>query len=399
MTSSWSFVVVAAGRGSRLGGLPKQLRPLGGRPLWAWSVETARTLWKEGRLRECVLVVPGDLAETPAFRDLPRPGEGDLPLRIVPGGELRGDSVLAGLDVCTGDWVLIHDAARPFLSPALCRNLMAAAEETGAAVPVLPCADALKAVDPATGAILGPVDRGGLRRTQTPQAFPRLPLLRVLREAGGEVLDEAQAWLDAGRPLTPVEGDPKTFKITDAWDWEVAVQMAEKTQSHRCGHGFDVHPLVPGRPLILGGVLLEGAPLGLDGHSDADVVCHAVADALLGAAGEPDIGLLFPATEERYRGADSLELLRQVVARVQGKGEIQWVDVTLQAQIPRLKPHLERIRANLEGVFAPRDGDVFPGQDRRIVNLKVKSGESVGSVGRGECMVCHAIATLVLDSR
>ena len=396
-SSSWSFVLVAAGRGSRLGGIPKQFRCLEGIPLWRWSLSAARTLREEGVLEDAVLVVPpekGSDSSGPSWEDLTASVASltPLPVRLARGGAARADSVIAGLRAVRGDRVLVHDAARPFLSPELCRRLMEASGSDSGAVPLLSCPDALKEVDPRTGEVLGPADRSTLRRTQTPQAFPRLPLLELLEGRGEEVLDEAQAWLEAGRSLASVEGDPRAFKITDSWDWEVAQHMAEEGTSLRCGHGFDVHPLVPGRSLVLGGVLLKDAPLGLEGHSDADVICHAVSDALLGAAGEPDIGLLFPASEERYRGADSLDLLRQVVRRVRDRGgAIRWVDVTLQAQIPRLKPHLDRIRRSLEGVLRQ------PGEeDRRILNLKVKSGEFVGSVGRGECMVCHAVATLVL---
>ena len=376
MRGRWSFLVVAGGKGLRLGGTAKQLRLLGGTPLWTWSARCAQVLFDAGEIIELILVVPAGQEEAFDISGL------SLPLRRVVGGATRTDSVRSGLAVAQGDFVLIHDGARPFLSASLCRSLMAAATEERGAIPLCPVNDALKLVQNDRPLSL---DRGSVRITQTPQAFPRMALLEVL---GGSstFLDEAEAWIAEGRDLSVVEGERMNFKITDETDWEMAQALTASDGTVRTGHGFDVHPLVPGRPLILGGVFLE-APLGLDGHSDADVVCHALSDALLGAAGLPDLGTLFPASDERYRGADSYELLRQVLSRVVNQGwEVTWVDVTLQAQIPRLGPHLASIRAKM--------GELFDRGGEARFNIKVKSGEKIGSVGAGASMECHAIATI-----
>ncbi|QTX31208.1 2-C-methyl-D-erythritol 2,4-cyclodiphosphate synthase [Aminithiophilus ramosus] len=376
MKSSWSFVIVAGGKGLRLGGTPKQLRLLGGSPLWTWSARCAQVLFDAGEIAELVLVVPSGQEELFDRSFL------TMPLRCVAGGTTRTDSVRSGLSAASGAFVLVHDGARPFLSPGLCRRLMAATTERHGAIPLCPVNDALK-IQTKSGPVS--LDRGTVRATQTPQAFPRRPLLNVLGE-GATFLDEAEAWLESGGGLSTVEGDRMNFKITDEADWKIARALAAKPVTVRTGHGFDVHPLVPGRALFLGGVRVE-APLGLDGHSDADIVCHAVSDALLGAAGLPDLGTLFPASEERYRDADSYELLRQVLLRVVAEGwDILWVDVTLHAQIPRLGSCLASVR--------DRMGELFDREEEPRFNIKVKSGEKVGSVGSGASMECHALATI-----
>jgi len=369
-----SLVVVAGGSGSRLGGVPKQFRLLAGMPVWEWSVRAAAA----AGIDDILLVHPPEVS--PGTSGLPQ----GVPLRLVPGGARRADSSRAGVLAARRDWVLIHDAARPFLSPSLLGRLLGAAERGAAAVPILPVSDALKRIEP--GGTVRSVSREGLFRAQTPQSFPREPLIEVLG-VGGAVSDEAEAWLAAGRPLETVEGDPMNFKITDASDWELARRLADVPGERRTGHGYDLHPLVPERPLVLGGILLD-SPLGLAGHSDADLLCHAVADALLGAAGEPDIGLLFPASDPAYRGADSRELLRACARRVRDRGwRVVWVDATLIAQVPRLAEHLPRIRASLGEILEEA------GPEGRF-NLKVKSGEGCGSAGRGECMICHVVATI-----
>lgn len=379
--SSWSFVCVAAGTGSRLGGTRKQFRSLGGLPLWAWSCRTAKVLWDMGAIGEVVLVLPSDMEDHSSIRCAFEELLGSMPLVTVPGGSDRHASVLAGVGAASGDMVMVHDAARPFLSEHLCMRLMEVAEETEAAIPVIRCNDSVRYVQ--DGVIKGTLDRSSLLLTQTPQAFDRERLMSaLLRDRGFK--DEAEAWLDAGWDISWVEGDRKLFKVTEEWDWKVAVAMTGGL-GFRCGHGYDVHPLVPGRPLVLGGVTIEGAPMGLLGHSDGDVVCHAIADAILGAAGEPDIGTLFPASDEAYRGAYSLELLKQVYARVVELGfTVEWVDVTIMAQVPKLSSWISPIKSKISSAFGGLN----------LINVKVKSGEHVGSVGRGDCVICHSVATL-----
>ncbi|MBL3572281.1 MAG: 2-C-methyl-D-erythritol 2,4-cyclodiphosphate synthase [Synergistaceae bacterium] len=378
MRTGWSFIIVAAGQGTRLGGVPKQLRQLRGEPLWTWSARCAQVLFDEGFVEELVLVVPAKM--TDAF-DL---GGFTIPAAIVVGGETRAESVRVGLETARYPFVLVHDAARPFVTPNLCRSLMNSTGKDEGAVPLCPVNDALKkkvALD------LSVIDRHDIHVTQTPQCFPREALLKALRRPG-TFLDEGEAWLGAGKKLRMVEGDRLNFKITDAADWRLAEALVREEREIRTGHGFDVHPLVPSRPLILGGLVIE-SPLGLSGHSDADIICHALSDALLGAVGLPDLGTLYPASQERYRGADSYSLLADVIRRVDQEGwHLLWADITLQAQVPRLAGWISPIVDKLSELIG------LDPCGRRRVNLKVKSGEKVGPVGSASCMECHALATV-----
>ena len=375
---------MAGGRGRRMGGEPKQFRLLQGKPLWLWSLETAARLQRTGDLQDLILVVPGE-----SVKDVRTVLESSsLECAVVSGGAERTDSVRRGVGAARGECVLIHDGARPFLSEDLCLRVMAkvaASPEPLGVVPLLPCPEALKEVDPQTEQIRSCVDRTLLRRTQTPQGFP-VKELRELLEKASPSFDEGELWRSGGRRLSSVTGDSRNFKITYPEDMEMAQALLEGCKEMRTGHGYDVHPLVPGRPLILGGVRIPSS-LGLQGHSDADLITHAVCDALLGAAGLPDLGNLFPASQERYKNIRSLLLLKEVLHRLtEEKWSISWVDITLHAQYPRLNTYGREILSSLGSVL-------FPGEENRC-NLKMKSGEFCGSVGRGECMECYALATL-----
>ncbi len=381
----WSFVVVAGGAGKRLGGIPKQFRSLGGRPVWRWSVDLGFELWKKGFICEVILVVPSDWR--PELQRALRCVPDELPVSVVAGGPERALSVLAGVRSAQGERVMIHDGARPFLREELCEKLMEATSDERGAIPVLPVADAVKRLK---GDSVIPEKRDSLRLTQTPQCFPRSLLIRCLENSSSKSRDEAEAWIAEGRKVNLVEGDRWNFKITDPGDWKVAQAMAREMAGVeiRTGMGFDVHPLVPGRKLILGGVEITDAPLGLEGHSDADVVAHALCDAILGAAGEPDIGLLFPASVPKYKGISSLLLLDLVVKRVRAAGwRLNWADVTLHAQVPRLAGFIPEIVHSINNVLVKTPDDLK-------VNLKVKSGEGVGEVGAAFAMQCYAVATL-----
>ncbi|MDR1377348.1 MAG: 2-C-methyl-D-erythritol 2,4-cyclodiphosphate synthase [Synergistaceae bacterium] len=383
---SFSFLIVAGGSGSRVGGLEKQFRSLGeGKPLWRWSVEAALSAREDG-VEEIVLVVPPHRAVEESWDFYP------LPVKVAFGGATRTDSVRNGLRAATRDYVMIHDAARPFVSEKLLRALMERTTPTAGAIPLMPASEAIKHIDP-SGKIHA-VDREGLYVTQTPQSFFRETLTRVLaeRDAASSFKDEAEAWLAAGLELHWVEGERLNFKVTWPEDLELAgalVASRKKTGGGnivRTGIGYDVHRLVPERPLILGGVAIP-SPLGLLGHSDADALAHAVADALLGAAGQPDIGNLFPASSERYKNADSMELLRQVTERVkQDRWEIVWVDAVIEAQVPRLNAHLPAVREKLSSVLNPGGG--------LRVNVKAKSAEGTDDPGAGKSIVCYVVATL-----
>jgi len=373
----WAFILVAAGSGSRIGGEPKQFRELGGRPVWTWSARVAASLRERGVIREVVAVFPPGM--TPEI-----PPDLGCALIVAEGGSTRSESVINGLRAASADYVLIHDAARPFLSEDICAELILNTTEHCGAVPLLPSADSLKEFH---GERITAIPRDLVFRTQTPQAFKRDVLLGVLEQSEGGASDEAALWLASSRELTRVAGDEQNFKITTNFDWRTARALAEPEWERRVGFGFDVHELVPGRRLILGGVEID-SPLGLLGHSDADIICHAASDALLGAAGEPDIGTLYPAGDERYKDSDSTELLAGVLSLLREKGwRVVWIDVTLAAQVPRMGPWIPEIISNLSRRFLCYD---LEGK----WNIKVKSGERVGSVGRGECMTAYAAATV-----
>lgn len=380
----WSFLITAGGSGSRLGGAPKQFRMLGAMPVWRWSFEIAERLRRAGRVRDIVMTVPRE-----SLAALADEAE-KLGLTLAEGGRSRSESVINGLRACRGPHVLVHDGARPFISEGLCLKLMDAASADGVgAAPLLPSTDSLKVVQ--SGEITGAAERSLYFRTQTPQAFPLSVLVEVMESAPDGGTDEASLWLAAGKKLVPVDGEEMNFKITSQFDWDAAQALACRGAGleRRTGCGYDIHQLVEGRPLIIAGVKVEGVTYGLLGHSDADLVAHTVMDALLGAAGEPDIGTLFPASDERWRGADSMALLRSVLELLSEKGwRAEWVDVTLIAQRPKLGP---LVPAFIGSMNAALGGDC----DKRIFNMKVKSAERCGSAGRGECMICHGVATIV----
>jgi len=377
---SWSFLIVAGGSGSRLGGEPKQFRLLGGLPVWRWSVRIAEGLWRAGKVKELVAVMPHGCCE-----DVRRRAKSAMPTFFAEGGSTRSESVLNGLKACSGSHVLVHDAARPFITEKLCLELMQEALRTGSAVPLLPSADSLKRVDREKTEC---ADRRKYFRTQTPQAFEREPLIQAIERFGLNGTDEAAAWLDSGRKIGTVNGEEANFKITTQFDWTVASALANSCVERRVGHGYDVHKLVPGRRLVLAGIEIKDSQVGLLGHSDADLVTHTVMDAILGAAGEPDIGTLFPASDDQWKDAESTVLLQSVLSLVRSKGwRIEWVDVTLEAQTPRLGHLIGKFADNLGRLLVEEDG-------RQNFNIKVKSGEGCGSVGRAECMVCHGVASL-----
>ena len=372
---TWSFVLVAAGNGTRMGGEPKQFRRLGQFPMWKWSARMADELHSRGLIDELVVVFPTGYdyrREENSF---------SVPTSYTVGGQTRTESVRNGLEVSGSEFAMIHDAARPFLPACICERIMETVTEETGAVPLLESHDSLKLVDDGINVI----PREKIFRTQTPQAFKKDTIMDVIDSSPCAAADEAALWIRAGKKLASVPGSSANFKITSDFDWLTARSIAESGRIARVGMGYDVHELVPGRRLVLGGLSVD-SELGLLGHSDADVVCHAIADALLGAAGEGDIGTLFPASEERHKDANSMELLKTVLALIAGKGWIVGnVDAVLAAQIPRLGDKMGQIVTNLTQLIRA----FFPYAE---LSVKVKSGEGIGSVGRAECMQCHAVA-------
>lgn len=381
----WSCVLVAAGCGSRQGGpVPKQFLMLGGFPVWFWSARIFDRLFLDGTLAELIIVHAAGENET--FR--PWMEQLSIPVILTEGGTERSNSVLNGLRKSSGTYVMIHDAARPFLTKGLCRRLMAAVDHDRGAVPCVTIRDSLKTAGDDGAVDTSPIDRTILRAAQTPQCFPRAGLFDVLSRRG-TCSDEAEAWCAEGLPLREVRGESRNFKITYGEDFEMASTLVENRTVYRTGFGFDVHPLVPGNGIVLGGISIRSA-LCSQGHSDGDGLCHAIADALLGAAGLPDVGLLFPASDSAYQGAYSLDLLRKAAAMVSNKGwSVEWVDAVIHIQAPKLAEFTDQIAQNLNWVLAGSG----PGSRPRV-NVKVKSGELTGIVGNSEAFQCFATVTL-----
>jgi len=397
-SKEFSFIVVAGGQGKRARGdssstFPKQFRVIGGKPMLFWSVECALTLKS---VKEIIIVIPDNSSVEPAISSFISAFPAFLKykteknIEIVKGGEQRTDSVMNGLIASSLPFVLIHDAARPFVSEKLCKALMEKVNEERGVIPVLPVSEALKKIvstgskGAGNGVNISTVDRENINVTQTPQVFPRLPLIEAIRKVKDmkiEPKDEAEVWLQMGYDLATVEGERLNFKVTWPEDFVIAEGVINKMI--RVGLGYDIHPLVPGRKLILGGVEIM-SPLGLYGHSDADALTHAISDALLGASELPDIGILFPASDTEYKDADSLELLADVVYRVRESGwEPSFLDCVIEAQVPKLSHHLPYMKSVLEKVIGC------------VVNIKVKSGEHIPPVGDAACIVCHVVATMV----
>jgi len=375
-----SAIIAAGGRGLRFGGSsPKQLLTLGGRPILARSVDAFAAC---DLISEIVIALPADLAGSPPSY-LQR---GDKPVIVVNGGDERRASVANAFARISdrADIVVIHDAARPLVTDQLIRQTVQAAAESGAAIAALRAHDTVKQTD-GNGTITATLPRERIYLAQTPQAFRR-SVLRDALNLGGDATDEAMLAERAGHAVRVVDGDPRNLKITTPDDLTMAEHLAgAPAQAHalRIGNGYDLHRLVVGRPLILGGVRIPFEK-GLDAYSDGDVICHAVIDAMLGAAGAADIGRHFPNTDPAWKDADSLELLRRTSAIVHDAGyALVNVDVTVIAQQPRLSPHVDAIRGKVADAL---------GCSVSQVSVKGKTNEGVDSMGAGESIAAHAVA-------
>lgn len=378
-------IIAAGGRGSRFGApVPKQMMLLAGRTMLERSVEAFAT---HPRVDEVIVALPPDLAANPPtyLRAW------TTPVRVVDGGDRRQDSVANAFDAApNGELFLIHDAARPLVDAETIARTIEAALEVGAAIAATPARDTVKVaadgVSPPT--IADTIDRDRVWLAQTPQAFTRAVLAEAiaLGRAGASVTDEAALAEQAGHAVRLVESGPRNLKITTPGDLALAESWLRSEQNHvRIGIGYDSHRLVEGRPLILGGVTIPH-PKGLTGHSDADALCHAITDAVLGAAALGDIGRHFPDTDPRWKGADSLELLRAAVGLVREAGyTVANVDAVVVCERPKLSPHADAIRARLAQALST---------DVANVSVKGKTNEGMGAAGRGEGVVVHAVASL-----
>lgn len=382
-----------------MGGVDKLAHLVGGRPILAWSIDALAAVDAVERI---VVVTPADrVAE---IHDAP--WLSGRVVAVVPGGKRRHESVAAGLaafDSLDGDGdvgrrqadrrvVLVHDGARPVASPELVRAVLAAALEHGAAIPVLPVTDTIKRI--ADGRVAETVDRSVLASAQTPQGVQR----GLLRDAfarfppsGPEAWTDEAALLEACRiPVHALAGEATNLKVTlpaDIHRAEAALLDGALSpgSSARVGTGFDSHPFGPGTPLALGGIEIPGG-FRLHGHSDGDVALHAIADALLGAAGLGDLGRIFPAGPATPRGIASGELLGDVVARVRAAGyEPTSVDLTIVAARPRLAEVLDPMRDVIASLL-----DLSPD----AVNVKASTGNLTGMEGAGRGISAAAIAML-----
>jgi 2-C-methyl-D-erythritol 4-phosphate cytidylyltransferase / 2-C-methyl-D-erythritol 2,4-cyclodiphosphate synthase len=377
-------VVVAAGASSRMDGLDKMTAAIGARPLLAWTLAPFAASPLVDRL---VVVAPADRVDELASAEwLPAHA------RIVPGGKRRQQSVAAGIaeldrtGAADDRIVLVHDGARPAISPALIERVVAATASHGAAIPAVPIVETLKRV--VADAVAETVPRDELVAAQTPQGV-RLGLLRSaygrFSPDGPDTFTDEASLLEACTiPVHVVRGEPDNLKVTIPADLDRAASILG-VPGVGVGYGDDSHPFGPGEPLAIGGVAIAGAPR-LAGHSDGDVVLHAVADALLGAAGLTDLGRLFPADARTPRGIDSAVLVGDVVARLAAVGaEPTNVDVTIVAARPHLGPHLDAIRAriaDLAGVPVER------------INVKASTGNLFGMEGAGRGISARAVATV-----
>lgn len=376
-------LIVAAGRGVRAGGgMPKQYRRLGGRTVLARTLEIFTRHPEIDSIR--VVIHPDDRALYDAA------ASGFSLKDPVAGGASRQESVLHGLEALAAsdtppDFVLIHDAARCFVDAALISRVIAALSEDRGAIPALAVSDTLK--NGHDGLIVGTTARDGLYRAQTPQGFPFEPLLAAhCRARGKELTDDAAVAEDAGLRVALVMGAEENGKMTTPEDFARAEQLCMET---RCGQGFDVHRFEPGDHLWLCGVKLDHKA-GLKGHSDADVGLHALTDAMLGALGDGDIGIHFPPSDPRWRGAASDRFLAHAGSLIEkAGGRILHLDVTLICESPKIGPHKDRMRQRIAEILS-----ISPAR----VSVKATTTEELGFTGRREGIAAQAMATLSLPA-
>jgi 2-C-methyl-D-erythritol 4-phosphate cytidylyltransferase/2-C-methyl-D-erythritol 2,4-cyclodiphosphate synthase len=390
MTATYALIP-AAGRAARFSSAENKIFALlGGKPILA---RTAEAFASHPAIDGIVVVAgPSEVSRCrEALTGL------DKVLAIVAGGQTRQDSVAIGLFTLGGDpddLILVHDAARPLVPAAVIDRCIMGAKEFGNAAAALPVTDTLKSADENL-TIQRTIDRDGLWAMQTPQAFRLASLFEAhsaARSLGWVGTDEAALVEQFGEePVHIVLGDPSNLKVTRPEDLPLAEAIWQSRHpaplmKTRIGFGYDIHPLMEGRRLMLGGIEIP-SPRGLDGHSDADVLLHALCDALLGAAGLPDIGHLFPNTDDAYKGISSLKLLGEVVRHLEEANySVGNADMTLIAEAPKIAPYIDQMRTVIADSLR-----VEPSQ----VGIKATTNEGLGSLGRGEGIAAHAVALII----
>lgn len=382
----YTAIVVAAGQGARSGqSVPKQFADVAGKPMLRWSVER----FASDPRCVAVCVVIGDGQQSDAEQAL----AGIERVEYTIGGATRQQSVASGLRRIAASpanaalHVMIHDAARPFLSLEVIDRLLTALENTEAAVPVLPVADTM--VEAYDGDTIGDVvPRETLRRVQTPQAFHMDAILAAHDAADDEeASDDAQLLRRQGKRVAAVMGSRDLEKLTFSEDFTLAQFKHDAPRRVAMGMGYDVHRLVPDKPLWIGGLQIAHSH-GLSGHSDADVALHALTDAILGALAEGDIGQHFPPSDAKWKGASSDKFLAFAGERIAARaGEVQSLDLTIICEAPKIGPHREAMRHRIAEILQlPVD----------IVSVKATTTEGLGFTGRREGIAAQAIASISL---
>jgi 2-C-methyl-D-erythritol 4-phosphate cytidylyltransferase/2-C-methyl-D-erythritol 2,4-cyclodiphosphate synthase len=392
-------IIPAAGSGARLGGpMAKQFLEIAGAPI---LIHTLRRFDACAEIDWIVVALRAEEVET--FRQSLPAYQIQTPIRLVSGGAERSDSILNALEAAAEfqpEIVAVHDAVRPFVTPAQISSVLEKAREIGAAILALPANDTIKEVE--DGLIRRTIDRRRIWRAQTPQAFRYELLLRANREARAAGLPPAMTTDDSllverlGAPVAVVEGSAHNIKITTPEDLLIAERvfeqmnepsslLAPRSSLPRIGIGNDIHRLVEGRKLILGGVEIPH-DRGLLGHSDGDSLSHAIADALLGAAGLGDIGAHFSDKDSRWKDADSLVFLRHACSLLGDRGySIANIDATILAERPKMASHIPAMKARLAEAMRI---------DQSRINIKAKTNEGLDAIGRGEAIAAQAVACL-----
>lgn len=370
-------VVVAAGASTRMLGVDKLSVDLGGRSLLAWSIEAMAAAASVERI---VVVARADrLAELSAA-----PWRSER-MELVPGGARRSDSVRAGVEHAGAEVVLVHDAARPLATPSLADRVARAAREHGAAVPVLPVVDSLKKAS-ADG--LASIERDGLVRTQTPQGARRELLLEAFSAAGGAAFTDEAALLESnGVAVAGVPGEVTNMKVTEPADLELLRELVRGRADERLGFGQDSHPFGPGLGLRLGGIEIADVAR-LHGHSDGDVVLHALATAVLSGCGLGDLGRAFPAGDPHTRGIDSSLMVAEAVDRAAQAG---WRVARAQVALVGARPRIGGVRLDL---MRDRLAQLL-GTDSAAVAVTASTGNLTGAEGAGRVIAATALVAVV----
>jgi 2-C-methyl-D-erythritol 4-phosphate cytidylyltransferase/2-C-methyl-D-erythritol 2,4-cyclodiphosphate synthase len=391
-------VIVAAGRSSRMGGVDKQVALLGGEAVIAHSLRVFEEMDVVGSI---VLVMSAENLHE--GKGVVEAGGFSKVVGVVAGGERRQDSVKIGLDLLAGgedgapEFVAVHDGARPFIDSEMVERGLTVAQKIGAAIAAVPVKDTIKMAPHRV--VTETPDRDGMWAVQTPQMF-RFDVLKTAHEmTSDDVTDDASMVESVGGLVAVFEGSNDNIKLTTPEDMELAALIYERRKGgsvsgsgavdvvgSRFGIGFDGHGLVDGGPLRLGGIDVE-FDQRLDGHSDGDVLFHAIASAILGAAGLGDLGGRFPSSDERYAGFDSAQFIAES-ARLAGEAGwlVSHVDATVIAQRPRLASEAPKMAVQIGSI---------KGLESSTINVKITSTDHVGAIGAGEGIAAQAVVTLV----